>query len=81
MKRAVQKLSEAELASEFPIQGSVEGWRFRLTESSNGAWLAEGSDSWGRRVACQGMDEEVLLRDCEGMAQSVLLQQRTHDEA
>ena len=72
MKRIVEKLSEAEVTNTFPIRRSIQGWYFRLDETSNGTWLAEGTDLWGRRVSCQGTDEEALLQGCEAMAESVV---------
>ena len=78
MKRMVQKLTQSEVASQFPIRGSVAGWHFRLDETSNGAWLAEGTDLWGRRVSCRGADEEALLRECESMAESIVREQNTN---
>ena len=77
MKRIVQKLSEAEVAIQFPIRGSIDGWHFRLTETSNGAWLAEGTDLWNRRVSCQGTDEQALLQECEALAKSVVNEQQS----
>ena len=78
MKRILQKLSEAEVASQFPIRRSITGWHFRLHETSNGVWLAEGTDLWGRRVSCQGTDEEALLQECEAMAESAVREQQVN---
>lgn len=44
MKRAVTRLSRAELLANFPIDNLVEGWFFRVKETSNGAWRADGRD-------------------------------------
>ena len=49
------------LMSEYPLHGQVQGWFFRQREISNGAWLVEGSDRWGRLLSCTGEDPESLL--------------------
>src|ERR1044071_1897433 len=61
MKRSVEKISEAELLRSFPIAGRVPGWFFRVGETSNLAWLAEGSDCWGRLVSSRGSDDAEAL--------------------
>ena len=66
--REVQKAREAEVLASYPIRGSVPGWYFKLEETSNGAWAAEGTDLWGRKVACQGSDENSALHQCQDMA-------------
>lgn len=71
MKRSVEKLSEAEIVKEFPIRGHLDGWHFRLVETSNNVWLAEGSDLWGRKVSCRGSDENSLLQECVAMAEGM----------
>jgi hypothetical protein len=71
MKRFVEKLSENEILKQYPIGGRLDGWYFRLTETSNNAWLAEGSNQWGRKVSCRGGDEIELLQECVAMAQSL----------
>lgn len=74
MKQAVEKQSPAEVKKHYPLDAGIEGWYFRLTETSNNAWLAEGTDLWGRKVSCQGSDEELLLKDCAEMARKVAAQ-------
>jgi len=60
----VQKKSAAEVVAEFPITGVVDGWFFRQREVSQGAYLVEGTDLWGRTVSRQGGDPNALLREC-----------------
>jgi hypothetical protein len=72
MKRAVKKLSETEVANQYPIQGRLLGWYFRLSETSNGVWLAEGIDLWGRKVSCLGTNDATLIKECETMAQYIV---------
>jgi len=74
MKRAVKKLSEAEVLREFPIVGQAPGWFFRQAEVSNGAYVVEGTDLWGRRVSRQGADPEALLSACQADAQNIARQ-------
>ena len=70
MKRLVEKLSESEVLRRYPIADRFEGWYFRLEETSNNYWHAEGTDLWGRRVACNGSDEDALLRECIALARN-----------
>lgn len=65
MKTRVRKLSEAEILEDFPIRGKTPGWFFRMEEVSNGAWIVEGSDRWGRRVSRGGGDPDDMLAACE----------------
>ncbi len=69
MKRAVRRLTETEALAEYPIAGLLPGWYFRLRETSNQAWLAEGTDLWGRQVSCRV--EEGEIEPCVAMARSV----------
>ena len=34
----------AEMLEDYPIDGKLRNWYFRVHEMFNGAWLAEGSD-------------------------------------
>ena len=56
---------------EYPIEGRLDGWFFRVRETSNNAWLVEGSDTWGRKVARDGDDPVALLTECVIDARSV----------
>lgn len=63
MKAERENLSEPEILKRFPVKDSVLGWYFRTEEISNGAWLVEGSDLWGRKVSLQGSDSDQLLME------------------
>jgi hypothetical protein len=76
MKRAVKRLTRAELLANFPIDNLVDGWFFRLRETSPLAWQADGSDEWGRRVSCQGGDDQSVLDECAQMARAINAQLR-----
>lgn len=65
MKRPVRQIPEDELLAAFPIRGRAPGWFFRARETSNMAWVVEGSDRWGRRVSRDGGDPDRLLAECE----------------
>jgi len=53
------------LSSEFPIQyPQSPEWRFRLSEVSNGHYVAEGRDRRGRSCSTEGNDPEILLVEC-----------------
>lgn len=75
MKAEVQKLSESKMLESYPIKGKTDGWFYRTTETSNNAWLVEGSDVWGRKITIRGNDPESLLLEAESQASSI------HNEA
>ncbi len=58
------------MLAEYPISGLLPGWYFRLRETSNQAWLAEGSDAWGRQVSCR-VEEGDGVGPCVAMAEQV----------
>jgi len=57
---------------DYPLDGGVPGWYFRVNETSNGAWTAEACDAWGRKVACSGSAPEPLLRRCARDAAAIV---------
>ena len=61
MKAQIKKQTETELLKSYPIKGQVIGWFYRTTETSNNAWLIEGSDFWGRKISIQGDDPKILI--------------------
>ena len=69
--RQVEKKDPAKVVQEFPIVDRVDGWFFRESEVSNGAYLVEGTDLWGRTVSRQGDDPEDLLSQCAADAQRI----------
>jgi hypothetical protein len=69
MKHQIEKMSEAEALSKYPMAGLLEGWYFRVTETSNDAWFAEGTDLWGRQVSCRVEGGDVT--PCIAMAKEV----------
>ena len=74
MKQLIQKLSADEVRKQFPIHDRLEGWFFRVRETSACAYLVEGTDLWGRTVARQGGDSDDLLRQCLEDAQAIIAQ-------
>ena len=71
MKRKISAKSEAEILREFPISDRLSGWYFRVREVSAGAYLAEGSDLYGRRVSHTGSDPDELVERCVADARSI----------
>ena len=69
--RTVRRKDPAEVQNAFPIAGVVEGWFFRQTEVSPGAYLVEGTDLWGRMVSRLGGNPDELLSLCAADAKSV----------
>jgi hypothetical protein len=72
MKRQTQKLNAAKIAQEYPIADLVEGWYFKLEEVSSGAYRAEGTDLWGRRVSYSSTDPDEALAKCTKYALSII---------
>lgn len=64
MKRGVRPLDETEVRSQYPIADRLPGWFFRIGETSNSAWTAEGMDLWSRQVSRTGMDPDTALAAC-----------------
>jgi len=69
--RPVQRKDRAQVAREYPITERVEGWFFRQRETSNGAFLVEGTDLWGRTVSRQGSNPDELLSQCAEDAERI----------
>jgi hypothetical protein len=67
----VQKRDASEVQREYPIADRLPGWFFRMQEVSNGCWIVEGTDLWGRQVSDSGTDEQVLLESCIAAAERV----------
>jgi hypothetical protein len=72
MKKLVTALSE-ETLSMYPINDLVEGWYFRFTEISNGAYRVEGIDKWGHSVSrqCSEPALDATLKACANDAQGI----------
>lgn len=71
MKDEIQKLSEIEMLKSYPIKGKTCDWFYRTTETSNNAWLVEGSDVWGRKITIHGDDPQALLVEAERQASNI----------
>ncbi|MFY9315100.1 MAG: hypothetical protein WAO95_06020 [Burkholderiales bacterium] len=69
--RTDQRKDPDEVQNAFPIAGVVEGWFFRQTEVSAGAYLVEGADLWGRTVSRLGGDPDELLSLCAADAKHI----------
>ena len=71
MTKAIWRIPEEVLLKDYPLRRSLDEWFFRVTETSNRVWLAEGSDVWGRKVSREGTDPNALLEQCEQDARSM----------
>lgn len=58
MKKRVQPIAPEKLLRRYPVTDLVRGWFFRLEEIAPGMYRAEGSDEYGRPVACSGTDAD-----------------------
>ena len=70
MKCLVEKQDASKIVEAFPLTDLLPGWFFRVRETSAGAYLAEGTDLWGRTVARQGADPGLLLQQCVASARA-----------
>jgi len=73
MKRVVTKLDPSAVAQRFPLRDLLPGWFFRVQEQSQGAYLAEDTDLWGRKVSHQGGDPDDLVRRCVASTRSLTI--------
>jgi hypothetical protein len=73
-KREIEARSREDMVKEYPIENKLTDWYFRITETSNEAWLVEGCDIWGRKVSRTGGDPEHLLSACVSDAEKILRQ-------
>ena len=73
-QRKIRQRTVDEMRSAYPIEGRLEGWFFRVRETSNNAWLVEGSDAWGRTVSRDGHDPDALLAQCIDDARAIRAQ-------
>ena len=72
--RRIERKDPAMLRSDFPIADRIDGWFFRQREVSNGCWVVEGSDLWGRTVSRQGGYPDVVLAECVADAKELQAQ-------
>ena len=72
MKKPVQQLSDDDLAA-YPIRDLVKDWFFRIQEVSNGVYVVEGIDAWGRKVSRKGTEVELdgILKACADDAREI----------
>jgi hypothetical protein len=68
MRKIIFPKPENKLQHDYPIKGKTPGWFFRCREQSNGVYLAEGIDVYGRQVSHTGTDPEQLLSQCDDSA-------------
>ncbi len=71
MKRKVSPKPESEVERDFPISDRLQGWFFRVRETSASAFCAEGTDLYGRQVSRSGVDPDDLLEQCVADARSI----------
>jgi len=64
VRQPVQRLDERDVLREFPLADLLDGWYFRIVETSPGAYEAAGTDLWGREVRCHRDDPDVALAQC-----------------
>jgi len=77
MKRRIRQLDERAVLKRYPIAGRVAGWYFRVEEVSPGAYQAEGTNLWGRKVAIVSTDPDSALKRCFRDARIVLEETQT----
>ena len=61
MRKFVEPKSRNAMLRDYPIEGKLPDWYFRVEEESICNYLAEGSDIWGRKVSKRGADPDELL--------------------
>ena len=73
MTSRFDKLDPISVATTFPLHNLLQGWYFRLRETSAGCYAAEGTDLWGHRVSCQGDDQQKVLGEVVEQAKSLTI--------
>lgn len=63
MKKTIIAKSDIEMKRKYPINDLLDQWFFKCCEVSNGHYIAEGSDRYGRTVSCEGTDYEDVLKE------------------
>ena len=48
----------------YPLENLVDGWTFRVEESSSNMYRIDGTNKQGKRVSAFGIDPEKVLNDC-----------------
>ena len=66
MKKIVNRLSDDDL-KQYPINNLIDGWFFRVLETSQNCYRVEGIDRWGRSVSRTGSEYEIneMIKKCE----------------
>ena len=72
----MSKINIEKLRNQYPISGKLEGWFFRIEESSAGVYKCEGKNIHGMEVSKQGIDDnegalDNLLSQCIEDAKSL----------
>lgn len=55
----------SEIIRNYPISDLLNGWFFRVSETSSGAYRAEGKDVNGLEVACSASARDEALEKCK----------------
>lgn len=71
MKENRRPTDPSNLRTDFPIDDRVPGWFFRVAETSEGVYAADGTDRFGRVVSRRGSDPDTPLIECVHDARDV----------
>jgi len=73
MKKRITPKTKEELIKEYPIDDLLKGWYFNYWEASNGHFIVEGCEPYGRLVSCEGSDYEDILEKAVKLAREIRL--------
>jgi hypothetical protein len=59
-----------------PLENLLDGWTFRIEESSSNIYVVEGTNRQGKRTSSFGIDPEKVLDDCIKKANQLDSRQR-----
>ena len=62
MKKYIVTKDKSKIIQEYPLDKLVKGWFFKCEEISNGFYLVEGVDLYGRKVTQEGTNPDELLK-------------------
>ena len=73
MKKRISAKSKEKIIVDYPIHNLLQGWFFKYWEKSNGYYIVEGCDPYGRKISCEGSDPEDILNKAVLLAKDIKL--------
>jgi hypothetical protein len=65
MKKFIASKSEKEILKTYPIPSNVQGWFFKIEETSQASFIVDAMNVFGRIFSKRGSDPTILQREIE----------------